>query len=493
MDFIMALDQGTTSSRSLLIDRRGKICSMAQEEFPQYFPQDQWVEHNPEEIWKCQKDMMLKVLEEQSVPLISVAAIGITNQRETTVIWDRKTGIPVCNAIVWQCRRTAQLCNELKKKGLEPLFREKTGLPLDAYFSGTKIRWILDNVKGAREKAEKGDLLFGTIDSWLVWKLTNGRVHVTDVTNASRTLLFNIHEGKWDRELLEILQIPSSLLPEVKSCSEIYGYTDKKEFGAEIPIAGIAGDQQAALFGQMCLDQGDVKNTYGTGCFTLMNTGKTAVRSDNGLLTTIAWKINDSVNYALEGSIFMAGATIQWLRDNLGIIQSAPECDKLAEKVENTGGVYLVPAFQGLGAPYWDMDARAELTGLTRGTGREQICRAALESIAYRSKDVIDIMQKDSGVKLRAIKVDGGASRSDILMQFQSDLNRSRVIRPRSIETTAMGAAYLAGLAVGYWKNLDDIKGIWEEERIFSPHMDEKRSKSLYKGWRMAVQKCLNS
>lgn len=493
MKFIMSLDQGTTSSRSLLIDREGCIRNMSQREFTQYFPQEQWVEHDPLEIWNCQKDMMNDVLNKEGVTMDSVAGIGITNQRETTLLWDKKTGEPVYNAIVWQCRRTAELCYELKKQGHEEVFRKKTGLPLDAYFAGTKIRWILDNVEGAREKAEAGDLLFGTIDTWLIWKLTKGAVHVTDVTNASRTLIYNIYTKEWDRELLEILDIPSSLLPEVKSCSEIYGYTDKEEFGAAVPIAGIAGDQQAALFGQMCLKKGDVKNTYGTGCFTLMNTGETPVESKTGLLTTIAWELDGKTVYALEGSIFMGGATIQWLRDNLGIISSAQECDRLAETIEDNAGVYLVPAFQGLGAPYWKMEVRAELSGMTRGTNKAHICRAALESIAYRSKDVIDIMQKDSGMELTAIKVDGGASRSNILMQFQSDMNRSNVIRPKSIETTAMGAAYMAGLAVGYWTSLEEIQKIWKEDRIFSPKMSENNSKKMYKGWIDAVVRCLNS
>ncbi|OQY34721.1 MAG: glycerol kinase [Spirochaetaceae bacterium 4572_59] len=493
MKFIMSLDQGTTSSRSLLIDRDGLIKNMSQREFTQYYPREQWVEHDPMEIWNCQKDMMNDVLNNEGVTMDSVAAIGITNQRETTLLWDKNTGLPVYNAIVWQCRRTAELCYDLKNKGYEDVFRKKTGLPLDAYFAGTKIRWILDNVEGVREKAEAGDLLFGTIDTWLIWKLTKGAVHVTDVTNASRTLIYNIHTKEWDKELLEILNIPSSLLPEVKSCSEIYGYTDKEEFGAAVPIAGIAGDQQAALFGQMCLKKGDVKNTYGTGCFTLMNTGETAVESKTGLLTTIAWELNGKTVYALEGSIFMGGATVQWLRDNLEIISTPQECDKLAESTENNEGVYLVPAFQGLGAPYWEMEARAELSGMTRGTNKAHICRAALESIAYRSKDVIDIMQKDSGMELTAIKVDGGASRSNILMQFQSDMNRSNVIRPKSIETTAMGVAYMAGLAVGYWDSLEEIQQMWKEDRVFSPEMSENNSKKLYKGWIDAVKRCLNS
>jgi len=493
MKYIMALDQGTTSSRSLLIDRQGVIRNMTQREFTQFYPREQWVEHDPMEIWQCQKEMMLQVLEKEDIGLESVAAIGITNQRETTVVWDRHTGKPVYHAIVWQCRRTAPLCYQLKEDGHEELFRRKTGLPLDAYFSGTKVRWILDNVDGARERAEAGDLLFGTIDTWLIWMLTAGRVHVTDMTNACRTLMFNIHTGEWDRELLDILNIPVSMLPEVKSSSEVYGVTDREQFGAEIPIAGIAGDQQSALFGQMCLEKGDVKNTYGTGCFMLMNTGETPIPSDNGLLTTIALNYKGKITYALEGSIFMGGAVVQWLRDSLGIIDSAPECDRLAETTDHNGGVYLVSAFQGLGAPYWAMEARASLTGLTRGTGKAQICRAALESIAYRSRDVIEVMEKDAGISMRAIKVDGGASRSDILMQFQSDITDSNVIRPESIETTAMGAAYLAGLAVGYWDSLDEIRKIWKEDRVFTTEMSEKNRELLYKGWKDAVSKCLNT
>ena len=492
MKYILALDQGTTSSRALLIDKAGRICGISQEEFPQYYPRSGWVEHDPVEIWECQKKMILRLLKSQSLSLEdNVSAIGITNQRETTMIWDKNTGKPVYNAIVWQCRRTASLCNSLKKQGHEALFHKKTGLPLDAYFSGTKIRWILDNIDGVRERAEKGELLFGTVDSWLIWNLTGGKVHITDVTNASRTLLYNIHEGRWDEELLSLLDIPFSLLPEVKSSSEIYGYTDESSFGANIPISGCAGDQQAALFGQLCLNPGDVKNTYGTGCFMLMNTGEKPVHSDNGLLTTIAWKLNGRVTYALEGSIFMGGAIIQWLRDNLNLIDSAPQCDELAAKIDHTEGVYLVPAFQGLGAPYWSMDARAELTGMTRATGKEHICRAALESIAFRSKEIIDIMQNDSGIHLQGIKVDGGASRSDILMQIQSDLNRSSVIRPRVIETTALGAAFFAGLAVGYWKDPGEIRNIWEEDRIFQPGISEEESRILYDGWKNAVKKCL--
>ncbi|MDC7241629.1 MAG: glycerol kinase GlpK [Spirochaetales bacterium] len=491
MEYIMALDQGTTSSRALIIEKNGSIKGMSQQEFPQIFPREQWVEHDPEAIWECQKKMLFKVLKNFRVSLKEIAAIGITNQRETTVVWDRKTGKPVYNAIVWQCRRTVGICRDLDSKGLAPLFKKKTGLPLDAYFSGTKIRWILDNVEGAREKAEAGDLLFGTIDTWLIWKLTAGRVHVTDMTNASRTLLFNIHSCSWDEELLDALQIPASMLPEIKSSSEVYGYTDKETFGEEIPVAGIAGDQQSALFGQMCLEKGDVKNTYGTGCFLLMNTGEEPIISDKGLITTIALNKEGKTTYALEGSIFMGGAVMQWLRDNLGIIANAPECDEWAEKCENNGGVYLVSAFQGLGAPYWGMEARASISGLTRGSDKRHICRAALESIAFRSRDVIDVMKAESGLSLHSIKVDGGASRSDILMQIQSDFTNSEVIRPKSIETTALGAAYLAGLAVGFWKSMDEISKIWKEDRIFVPSMNEETRETLYDGWKEAVKKCL--
>jgi glycerol kinase len=492
MKYVIALDQGTTSSRALIINKSGQIIGMSQREFTQIFPQEQWVEHDPEEIWNCQKDMMIQVLKDKTLSLNDMAAIGITNQRETTVVWDKNTGLPVYNAIVWQCRRTAKICYSLKEQGFDSLFHTKTGLPLDAYFSGTKVRWILDNVDGAREKAEKGELLFGTIDSWLIWKLTAGKVHVTDMTNACRTLMFNIHTQQWDQELLDALQIPRSMLPEVKSSSEVYGTTDEALFGAEIPIAGIAGDQQAALFGQMCLEKGDVKNTYGTGCFMLMNTGEKAIISEKGLLTTIALNKNGKTTYALEGSIFMGGAVVQWLRDNLNIIEDAPQCDALAEEVKNNGGVYLVPAFQGLGAPYWNMEARAAITGLTRASNKRHICRAALESIAYRSWDVMKIMQEESQIPMKRIKVDGGASRSNILMQFQSDISHSEVIRPKSIETTALGAAYLAGLAVGFWQSMDEIGKIWMEDRVFKPSMSEEERISMYDGWKNAVRKCLS-
>ncbi|MBN2628760.1 MAG: glycerol kinase GlpK [Spirochaetales bacterium] len=491
-EFLIALDQGTTSSRAVLVSREGKIEAVAQKEYPQIYPREKWVEHNPEDIWGSQIDMLRELVKDNNITWDSVAALGITNQRETTLVWDRKTGEPVYNAIVWQCRRTAEYCNSLKEKGYETVFRDKTGCKIDAYFSGSKIRWILENVEGARERAERGELCFGTVDTWLIWKLTGGKVHVTDYTNACRTLLFNIHTLEWDRELLEIMDVPRSLLPEVRSCSEVLAMTDSSILGAEIPIAGVAGDQQAALFGQMCLTEGSVKNTYGTGCFMLMNTGEKPVVSENGLLTTIAWGREGKITYALEGSVFMAGATIQWLRDNLGIISSARECDELAATVEDTRGVYLVSAFQGMGSPYWDMGARAGLVGLTRAADKAHICRAALESIAYRSKDILEVMEKDSGLKLQSVKVDGGASRSDIMMQFQSDILKSDVVRPASIETTALGAAYLAGLAVGFWSSVEELEKIWAVDRTFVPSMDDKRRAELYQGWLHAVNRCLD-
>ena len=491
-EYVIALDQGTTSSRAVLVDKQGVIQGVPQKEYPQIYPREKWVEHNPLDIWNSQLDMLRELVREKKVDWEKVAAFGITNQRETTLLWDRKTGEPVYNAIVWQCRRTAEFCNGLKEKGYEAVIREKTGLKIDAYFSGSKVRWMLDNVGGVRERAERGELCFGTVDTWLIWHLTGGRVHVTDYTNACRTLLFNIHTLDWDDELLKIMGVPRSVMPEVKGCSEILGITDKDVVGAEIPIAGVAGDQQAALFGQMCLTEGCVKNTYGTGCFMLMNTGEKPVVSENGLLTTIAWGIDGKITYALEGSIFMAGATIQWLRDNLGIISSAPECDRLAETVEDTQGVYLVSAFQGMGSPYWDMMARAGVVGLTRSANKAHICRAALESIAYRSRDILEVMEKDSGLSLRTLKVDGGASRSNIMMQFQADILHSEVVRPASIETTALGAAYLAGLAVGFWPSVDVLRDIWEEDHRFIPAMEETRRAELYDGWKHAVERCLD-
>ena len=491
-EYVIALDQGTTSSRAVLVDKKGLIRGVSQREYPQIYPREKWVEHNPLDIWNSQFDMLKELVGEKSIGWDKVAAFGITNQRETTLLWDRKTGEPVYNAIVWQCRRTADFCNGLKEKGYDGLIREKTGLKIDAYFSGSKIRWMLDNVGGVRERAERGELCFGTVDTWLIWKLTGGKAHVTDYTNACRTLLFNIHTLEWDEELLGIMGVPRSVMPEVKGSSEILGMTDRDVVGAEVPIAGVAGDQQAALFGQMCLTEGCVKNTYGTGCFMLMNTGETPVLSENGLLTTIAWGIDGKITYALEGSIFMAGATIQWLRDNLGIISSAPECDRLAETVEDTQGVYLVSAFQGMGSPYWDMGARAGVVGLTRSANKAHLCRAALESIAYRSRDILEVMEKDSGLSLRTMKVDGGASRSNIMMQFQADILDSEVVRPASIETTALGAAYLAGLAVGFWPSVDVLKEIWEEDSRFVPSMKGEKRSELYSGWKHAVERCLD-
>ncbi len=492
MRYVVALDQGTTSSRALLIDHDTKIVAVAQKEFRQIMPEEGWVEHNPDEIFSGQLSVFKEVLSKEGVNGAGISAIGITNQRETTIVWDKHTGKPVYNAIVWQCRRTADYCNSLKDSGYEDTIREKTGLVIDAYFSASKINWILENVEGAREKAEKGELLFGTVDTWLVWKLTGGRVHVTDYTNASRTMLFNIHSLEWDKELLEIFKIPASMLPEVKSSSEIYGYTDPDVAGAKIPIAGIAGDQQSSLFGQMCIEEGDFKNTYGTGCFLLMNTGTTPRRSKNGLLTTIALGFNGKVTYALEGSVFMGGAVMQWLRDNLGIIKDASEAGTIAAGVENTAGVYFVSAFQGLGSPYWDQKARAGIVGLTRSASRAHIIRAAEESIAFRTRDVADAMEQDAGIKLKELKVDGGASRDNFLLQFQSDILNIDVVRPVNVETTAMGAAYLAGLAVGFWKSLDELKSVWKEDRIFTPSMEEGISRGLYEGWKNAVKRNLN-
>ncbi len=489
--YVISLDEGTTSCRALLIDRNGEIKGTCQKEFNQIYPEKGWVEHDADEIFSCQLEMMKNVISDNDVSCDEIAALGITNQRETTVVWDRNTGIPVYNAVVWQCRRTAPICDALKKDGYAELFQNKTGLVLDAYFSATKIKWILDNVEGARERAENGDLLFGTIDSWLIWKLTAGKVHVTDYSNASRTMLFNIHTLKWDNEILDILSIPRSMLPEVRMSSEIYGETDPAVAGGKIKIAGIAGDQQSALFGQMCLEEGDVKNTYGTGCFMLMNTGERPVKSENGLLTTIAWGIDGKITYALEGSVFMGGAVVQWLRDELEIIKTAAETEKIAESVESSDGVYLVSAFQGLGTPYWDMDACGSILGLTRGSGKAHIVRAALESIAYRSVDVVSVMEKDSGIDLSGMKVDGGASMNNFLMQFQCDLIDREVVRPVSIETTAMGAAFLAGLASGFWKSIDELKDIWKKDRSFIPEMAKDEREKLYSGWKKAVERAL--
>ncbi|WP_146553343.1 glycerol kinase GlpK [Rummeliibacillus sp. SL167] len=487
-NYIMALDQGTTSSRAILFDQSGSIFHTAQQEFPQYFPQSGWVEHNAEEIWASILSVIASVLSEKNVSADQVVGIGITNQRETTVVWDKHTGVPIYNAIVWQSRQTARICEELKAKGYDALVKEKTGLLIDAYFSGTKVKWILDNVEGAREKADKGDLLFGTIDTWLIWKLTSGRVHVTDYTNASRTLMYNIHELRWDEELLKILDIPLSMLPTVRPSSEIYGKTDAIQFfGQEIPIAGVAGDQQAALFGQACFEKGMVKNTYGTGCFMLMNTGEKAVKSEKGLLTTIAWGVDGKVSYALEGSIFVAGSAIQWLRDGLRMFRTAEESEHYAKKVDSTEGVYVVPAFVGLGTPYWDSDVRGAIFGLTRGTQKEHFIRATLESLAYQTKDVLDAMEADSGISLKTLRVDGGAVANNFLMQFQSDLLGVPVERPSINETTALGAAYLAGLAVGFWKNTDTIAKQWHLEKQFNSAMTEEKRKKLYAGWQKAV------
>ncbi len=488
--YILSLDQGTTSSRAILFDKSGNIVKVAQKEFTQFYPKPGWVEHDAMEIWGTQSGVAREVLETAGVSPHEIAAIGITNQRETTVVWDRHTGKPVYNAIVWQCRRTAPICDDLKAKGFETHIREKTGLVIDAYFSGTKVKWILDNVEGARERAEKGDLLFGNIDTWLIWNLTRGKVHVTDYSNASRTMLYNIADLKWDDTILQALNIPKSMLPEVKPSSEIYGKTDIQTFGgAEIPISGIAGDQQAALFGQTCFEPGMAKNTYGTGCFMLMNTGEKMVPSANGLLTTIAWGLDGKVEYALEGSIFIAGASVQWLRDELKLISDAADTEYFASKVEDTNGVYLVPAFAGLGAPYWDMYARGSLVGLTRGSNKNHVIRATLESIAYQTRDVLEAMQEDSGINLATLKVDGGATANNFLMQFQSDILGVQVDRPKVTETTALGAAYLAGLAVGFWKSKEEIKTNWAVGRQFNHSIDETYRTKLYAGWKKAVER----
>ena len=489
MKYIMALDAGTTSSRCILFDRQGRICAMAQKEFTQYFPQPGWVEHDAEEIWDTQIEVARTAMRNAGATAADIAAIGISVQRETTVVWDRKTGRPVYHAIVWQCRRTAAFCDELKARGLTEKFREKTGLVIDAYFSASKIRWILDNVEGARERAEAGDLLFGTIDTWLIWRLTGGRVHVTDVSNASRTMLFNIRELRWDPEILSELDIPARMLPEVKPSSCVYGDSDPALFGGPIPVAGAAGDQQAALFGQTCFAPGDVKNTYGTGGFLLMNTGERPVFSEHGLVTTIAWGLDGKVEYALEGSVFVAGAVIQWLRDELGLISTAPESEAAARSVPDTAGCYVVPAFTGLGAPYWDQYARGAIVGLTRGVNRNHIIRAALESIAYKVNDVIDAMEKDSGLKLSKLKVDGGACANDLLMQTQSDLTNVQVVRPACVETTAMGAAYLAGLAVGYWSAKDDVIANTAIDCVFDPQISADEREERVAGWRRAVER----
>ena len=486
--YIMALDAGTTSNRCILFDEKGEICSIAQKEFTQYFPKPGWVEHDANEIWSSQLGVAVEAMAKLGIGADDIAAIGITNQRETTIVWDKNTGEPVSNAIVWQCRRTSEYCDTLKDKGLTDKFREKTGLIIDAYFSGTKLKWILDNVDGVRERAEKGELLFGTVETWLIWKLTKGKAHVTDYSNASRTLLFNIKDLTWDKEILEELNIPESMLPEPKPSSCVYGYSDASFFGKEIPISGAAGDQQAALFGQTCFNPGEAKNTYGTGCFMLMNTGETPVYSNNGLVTTIAWGLDGKVNYALEGSIFVAGASIQWLRDELRIIESAADSEYMAKKVKDTNGCYVVPAFTGLGAPYWDQYARGTIVGLSRGVNKYHIIRATLESIGYQVNDVLHAMKADSGIDLAALKVDGGASANDFLMQFQSDIINAPVKRPSCVETTAMGAAYLAGLAVGYWNSKEDVIKNWAVDKIFSPIMGEDERERKIKGWNKAVK-----
>ncbi|QLG44198.1 glycerol kinase GlpK [Costertonia aggregata] len=485
--YILALDQGTTSSRAVIFDKKGNIVSTAQKEFTQYFPKPGWVEHDPIEIWSTQAGMAAEAATKKGLGSENLAAIGITNQRETVVVWNKKTGKPVYNAIVWQDKRTSDFCDELKSKGKTDVIREKTGLVIDSYFSGTKVKWILDNVEGAREKAEAGELAMGTIDSWLIWNMTKGELHVTDVTNACRTLLFNINTLAWDDELLELLTIPESMLPKVKQSSEVYGHTSPNFFASKIPIAGIAGDQQAALFGQMCTSEGMVKNTYGTGCFMLMNIGKKPIVSKNNLLTTVAWKINGETTYALEGSIFIAGAVVQWLRDSLKIIKTSAEVEKLASSVNSSDGVYLVPAFAGLGAPHWNQRAQGTIFGLTRGSTDAHIARAALESIAYQTMDILKAMEADSGISIEELRVDGGATVNNMLMQFQSDVLNTATVRPKVIETTVMGAAYLAGLAVGYWDSLEDIQKIWQTDVHFKPEKQRETIEEGIKGWYKAI------
>jgi glycerol kinase len=490
MKFILALDQGTTSSRSIVFDHDGRILAVAQQEFKQHYPQPGWVEHDPEEIWATQLATAQAALQKARLDAGDVAAIGITNQRETAVLWDRKTGKPVHNAIVWQDRRTAPICDEIRKSSWAQELSQRTGLVPDPYFSGTKIKWLLDNVSNLRQRAQRGDIVFGTVDSWLLWKLTGGKIHATDCSNASRTLLFNIHQVEWDRDLLSHFDIPATMLPKVQASSGIFGLTSPDLFGVEIPIAGMAGDQQAALFGQTCFNPGMLKNTYGTGCFMLMQTGEKIFHSKNGLLTTIAWQVeNEKVQYALEGAVFIAGAVVQWLRDELGIIRSSAEIESLAAKVSGNGGVYLVPAFVGLGSPYWDAQARGTIVGLTRGANRSHLARAALESIAYQSRDLAEAMQQDAGTAITELRVDGGAVANNLLMQFQADILNTPVIRPAVTETTALGAAYLAGLAVGYWSNLDDVAHHWQMERKFAPQMSSNMRNGLYDDWKKAVER----
>ncbi len=486
--YVIAMDQGTTSSRCILFDEKGGVCSEAQKEFRQIFPKPGWVEHDPMEIWSSQLSVTMEAMGKIGAHYSDIAAIGITNQRETTVVWDKETGEPVYNAIVWQCRRTADRIGRLKEEGLDGLIRERTGLIPDAYFSGSKIEWILDHVEGARERAERGELLFGTVDSWLIWNLTKGCIHVTDYTNASRTMLFDIHRKCWDEDILNYFHIPKAMLPDVKPSSCVYGYTSSDVMGGKIPIAGAAGDQQAALFGQCCFEAGEVKNTYGTGCFLLMNTGEKAVKSEHGLLTTIAASDQDRIQYALEGSVFVAGAAIQWLRDAMRMVRTADQTEEYAQEVEDTGGVYVVPAFAGLGAPYWDQYARGTIVGVTRGTSKEQFIRATLESMAYQVHDLIEAMEQDSQIHLKELRVDGGACANNFLMQFQADVLDTRIVRPKCIETTALGAAYLAGLAVGYWKDREEIKKNWESSQTFDRQMEEECRKKRIKGWKRAVR-----
>ena len=486
--YVMALDSGTTSNRCILFDREGKICSMAQKEFTQYFPKPGWVEHNADEIWSTQLGVAAEAMAHIDASAEDIAAIGITNQRETTIVWERETGQPICPAIVWQCRRTSAYCDELKTRGLTETFRQKTGLVIDAYFSGTKLAWILEHVEGARERAEKGELLFGTVETWLIWKLTKGKAHVTDYTNASRTMLFNIHTLTWDEDILRELNIPACMLPKPMPSSCVYGVADAGFLGGEIPIAGAAGDQQAALFGQACFTPGEIKNTYGTGCFMLMNTGRRSVVSEHGLVTTIAWGLNGEVTYALEGSIFVAGAAIQWLRDEMKLVESAAESEAEAMKVPDTNGCYVVPAFTGLGAPHWDQYARGTIVGITRGVNRSHIIRATLDSLAYQTYDVLKAMEADASMRMKSLKVDGGASANNYLMQTQADIIDGTVYRPRCVETTAMGAAYLAGLAVGYWNSLDEIRDNWAVDRVFQPRMEDAVREERIRGWRKAVR-----
>lgn len=486
--YIMALDSGTTSNRCILFNEKGEMCSVVQKEFTQYFPKPGWVEHNAEEIWSSQLEVAQQAMGNVNATAADIAAIGITNQRETTIVWDRDSGQPVYQAIVWQCRRTSEYCDSLKEKGLTDKFRQKTGLVIDAYFSGTKVKWILDHVEGARERAERGELLFGTVETWLIWKLTKGAVHVTDYSNASRTMLFNINTLEWDGEILEEMGIPISMLPEVRPSSCVYGEADAGFFGAQIPIAGAAGDQQAALFGQTCFQKGEAKNTYGTGCFLLMNTGEKPVFSKNGLVTTIAWGIGGEVTYALEGSIFVAGAAIQWLRDEMQLIDSAQASEYMAQRVEDTNGCYVVPAFTGLGAPYWDQYARGTIVGITRGVNKDHIIRATLESLAYQVNDVLRAMEADSGIKLSALKVDGGASANNFLMQTQANLSNAPVKRPQCVETTAMGAAYLAGIAVGYWSSKEEVLTNWAIDRVFEPDIEKEKREKMLRGWEKAVK-----